>query len=367
MSAGILSLATCFPERTITNDYFRERYPESVRLAEQGSVAKVWTPVDPSSRSARFDAEMAPFLADPFRGFRERRRLADDAPSRSIELGAIRRALGAAHLPIEEVDALICTSFLPDAHEVGNAAFLARDLGLQGPAWNLEATCSSALVGLQTACALVNAGEYRRIAYVASCCYSRVTPDSDTLAWANGDGAMAFIVGPAEEGGRPLSIALTHTGDTCGAMTIQLEVAAGVARERMVADKRASRVLRESAEGYLRRSVEAALCRAGVRLEDIRFFAFTTPTAWYARFCARALGIPLARTLTTHALYANVGPILTFTNLFHGAHRGLVAPGDLVLLYFIGNTSNAGAAVMRWGDVALGPISERELSASVTP
>lgn len=367
MSAGILSLATWYPERTITNDYFRERYPESVRQAEQGPVAKIWTAVDPSSRSARFDAEMAPFLSDPFRGFRERRRLAEGEPSRSMELGAVRRALDAAHLAGQDIDALICTSFLPDIPDVGNAAYLARDIGMRGPAWNLEATCSSPLVGLQTACALLGAGDYRRILYVGSCCYSRATPDSDSLAWANGDGAVAFVVGPVPEGDGVLSSALVNTCDSCGALSLRLEIDGGVARERMFADKKVARAVRDSAEAYLRQCVQAALDRAGVELEDIRFFAFTTPTAWYARFCAHVLGIPLERTLTTHALYANVGPALTFTNLFHAAHRGLVARGDLVLLYVIGTTANAGAAVVRWGDVALGPISERELSAAVAP
>ena len=310
---------------------------------------------------------MAPFLSDPFRGFRERRRLAPDETSRSMELGAIRRALDAARLAGEDIDALICTSFLPDIPDVGNAAYLARDIGTRGPAWNLEATCSSPLVGLQTACALVGAGEYRRILYVASCCYSRATPDSDSLAWANGDGAVAFVVGPVPEGEGLLSSTLVNTAETCGALSLRLEVDGGVARVRMFADKKATRALREQAEDYLLRSVRPALDRAGVKLEDIRFFAFTTPTAWYARFCARALGIPLERTVTTHALYANVGPALTLTNLFHAAHRGLVARGDLVLLYVIGSTANTGAAVMRWGEVALGPISERELSASVAP
>lgn len=365
MSAGILSLATWYPERTITNDYFREHYPESVRQAEEGPVGKIWSAVDPTSRSARFDAEMAPFLSDPFRGFQERRRLSDGEPSRSMELGAIRRALAAAHLAAGDLDALICTSFLPDIPDIGNATYLARDLGIRGPAWNLESTCSSPLIGLQTACALIEAGDYRRILYVASCCYSRATPDSDSLAWANGDGALAFVVGPVPEGEGVLSAVLVNTSDSCGALSLRLEVDGGVARERMFMYKPGARALRDGAEDYLRQCVQAALDRARVKLEDIRFFAFTTPAAWYARFCAHALGIPLERTLTTHALYANVGPALTLTNLFHAAHRGLVARGDLVLLYVIGSTSNAGAAVMRWGDVALGPISERELSASV--
>ena len=36
--------------------------------------------------------------------------------------------------------------------------------------------------------------------------------------------------------------------------------------------------------------------------------------------------------------------------------RERVRPGDIVLTYSVGTVSSAGAAVMRWGDVGLGPL-----------
>jgi 3-oxoacyl-[acyl-carrier-protein] synthase-3 len=42
-------------------------------------------------------------------------------------------------------------------------------------------------------------------------------------------------------------------------------------------------------------------------------------------------------------------------NLHHSAHAGRIKSGQVVVLYAIGSVSSAGAVVMRWGDVALGP------------
>jgi 3-oxoacyl-[acyl-carrier-protein] synthase-3 len=44
------------------------------------------------------------------------------------------------------------------------------------------------------------------------------------------------------------------------------------------------------------------------------------------------------------------------TNLHHAASHGLVRPDDLVLVSSVGSVSTAGAVVMRWGDVGLGPL-----------
>ena len=67
------------------------------------------------------------------------------------------------------------------------------------------------------------------------------------------------------------------------------------------------------------------------------------------------------RTISAYPLYANVGPVLMPANLHLAASLGRIAPGALVLLYSVGSVSTASAAVMRWGDVALGPEPERGL------
>ena len=198
--SGILSLATAFPREVRTNDWWRERHPAMVADVERQLLGKVWRAHVPSATAAAFDAAMARYLDDPFRGVVQRRVLGPGESSAGLELEAARAALAAARLQAADVDLLISVSFLGDAVGIGNAVFLAGELGLDGPAWNLETACSGALYAFETACALVAAGQHRRILVTVSCAYSRVCEETSTLSWSAGDGAAALLVGPVPPG-----------------------------------------------------------------------------------------------------------------------------------------------------------------------
>lgn len=354
--AEIKALALGFPEAVRTNSYWHERYPEVVAAAREKTLERLWSHrVADSAAADAFEVAMSPFLADPFRGTVERRVLAEGETPRTLELRAARSALKAAKLSPDQVDLVIAASFLPDQVGVGNATFVAEELGTKGAAFNLESACSSSLVALQTAASLVRAGEYRNVLVVVSCTYSRTTDDTDTLSWTVGDGAAAFVVGPCPAGKGLLGVKALHTGLSCGALSYELEVGADEKPLiRMRATSRAGRALREISEKCLVPCCKGACEAAGVRLDDVKFFVFNSPVAWYTTFCAHALSIDPERTLDTYREYGNVGPVLMPANLHRAASLGRIRPGDLVLLYTVGSVSSAGAAVLRWGDVALG-------------
>lgn len=353
---GLRSLAVNFPRAVRTNDYWRERYPEMVAGQTDRNLSRVWSPpAGMTAGESAFVEAMAPYVADPFRGAVARRLLAPGETALSMELPAARAALDAAGLTAGDVDLLIASSFLPDQPGIGNAAFLANALRLRCPAWNIEAACSGALVALEAACALVRAGPYERVLVVVSCAYSKTNPDTDTLSWAIGDGASAFVVGSVPEGEGVLGVKTVHTAERCGAMYYELVPGEAGPAVVMRAGSDAATALRQTSERALVECCEGAAARAGVALADIDFFVVPTPVAWYASFAARLLGFPLEKTLSTHHLYANTGPVLMPTNLYHAAREGKVRPGSLVMLHTVGIVSNASAAVVRWGDVGLGP------------
>jgi 3-oxoacyl-[acyl-carrier-protein] synthase-3 len=348
LPASMVSLAVRFPERVIANDYWRARYPDLVRTAEEQVLGKLWRR-EGNGSSARFDAAMARYVSDPFRGCVERRWLAAGESALDLEVPAALEALEAAGLGPGDVDLLICSSFFPDQCDVGNAAFLARRLGLLCPAWNLESACSSSLVALETATRLVASGAHRNVLVVTSCTYSRISPEDDTLAWGNGDGAAAFVVAPVPAPCGLLAFHSINTSITCGAIYATLECGgSGARRIQMRTRPEAGRLLRETAEPFLTACVGRALEKARLSADDIDLFVFNTPTAWYTAFCADALGVPESRSVNVHSLYANVGPVLMPANLFHAACDGRVREGATVLLYAVGSVSNASAAVVRF-------------------
>jgi 3-oxoacyl-[acyl-carrier-protein] synthase III len=357
---GIKSLAVAYPKGIRTNDYFREKHPDVVAKAEEVSLGKIWAPPKENAQPAAiFDAAAAPYMKDPFRGTLRRRALSQGESSVEMELEAARHALEAAKIRADDVQLAIVSSLVADTIGAGNAAYLAARLGLRGAAFNLETACSSSAVALQTAGAMIRAGEYGNVLVVASCSYTREAPEDDTLAWFVGDGAGAFVLTPCRQAEGLLGTKTIHTAETCHAFYYEMALVNGDTRLRMRWNSDRGRVIRETSMAYLQTCCNGALETAGVKLSDIDFFVFNTPTAWYARFCTDALGVDYGRTIDTYPLYANVGPALLPTNLYRAAKDGRLRPGDLLLIYTIGSTSSASATVMRWGEVELGPDPEK--------
>lgn len=355
-SAGMLSLSVHYPRRVVSNEDIRARAPQVAAEAETKSLARLWAGQRKSAEElGHWALAMAPHLADPYRGAVERRHLASGESSLSLELVAAREAIARCGLDPRDIDLVIGTAFLPDQIGIGNATFVCKHLGLRAAAWNLESACSGSLVAFQTACALVQAGKFHKILVVTSCAYSRYSDINDTFGWFVGDGSAAFIVGDVPAGEGLLAQASRHTGEFCGTFSYDLEVdPAGSPRILMRADDSAGRLLAQYQDGYVLDMTREALARAGLRVDDIKLFAFNTPTAWFDRYFAALLGIDVERTVTTYPYLANIGPVLIPAALHFAASRGRIAPGDLVLLFSIGSVSSTAAAVLRWGDVALG-------------
>jgi 3-oxoacyl-[acyl-carrier-protein] synthase-3 len=353
--AGVLSVAVAFPPLLRLNRYWEERHPTMVSGAREKGLARFWSA--PSGSDDPFTVAMVPFMKDPFRGAIARRFLAPGQTALDLECEAATQALAAAGLEARDIDLALVGSFLPDQIGVGNAAFLARRLGLVGNAWNIESACTTGMVGLEIASSYVRSGLAKRVLVVVSCTYSRALDETDSMIWSVGDGAAAYVVGEVPRTEGILATHGLHTAETCGAMFYDLEPdALGVIGPRMKAGESGSRALRDTVEVYLLECTEGVLDKAGLRLNDIDFFVTTTPVAWFSRFAAAVLGFEQSRTIDTHALYANTGPVLVPTNLHAAASAGRIHKGDLVLVYQMGSVSSRMAAIMRWGDVRLGPL-----------
>lgn len=353
---GIRSLALSLPDIKRTNDYYREKYPEMIAQSEQKSLARLFS-LAGSTPSNEFDLEMLPYLKDPFRGTVERWVLGPGESALMLQERAAREALDAAKLTNVEVDLMLVASIWPEQIGFGDAAFLARQLGLQGAAWNLDAACGVTPVALQTACALVRTEEYRNVLVVISCSYSRFFDEDDTISWFMSDGAGAFVVSSLEPNQGILGTKTIHTAALCDSFFAKLTPdEQGNPQVHMQMSKGANKAIRETAVGLLRTCCEGAIAAAGVTIEQIDFFIFNTSTAWGASFCTRILGIDPERTINLYPQFANIGPVITVANLYYAAQLGKIHDQDLVLVYGLGAAGASSASVMRWGDVALGPV-----------
>lgn len=355
LSVGMRSLALAFPRIVRGNDYWKEKYPKIVATAEKHALAKLWNGPGEVSGDP-FDVAMAPYLKDPFRGAVQRRIRAPEETSRSMEVRAALGALSAAGMTPNDPDMTLVSSLLSDQQAVGNAAYLAGELGLRGPAITFESACASSAVGLRMAMAYIRSGECQTVLVVVSNSGSVQLDESDTLSWFVGDGAAAFVVSALPEGQGLLGSCTVSTHDTCDMFRCEpvYDPVRGVLL-RTRAHKRAGEMAKVTAPRYLQECCSGALKNAGVSLEDIDFFVFHSPTAFYPAFCAKVLSVPKERWISTYPDFANIGSVVMPATLHVAAREGRIKPGQLVLAYAVGSSSTASAVVMRWGDVALGP------------
>ncbi|MBP0019681.1 MAG: 3-oxoacyl-ACP synthase III family protein [Cyanobacteria bacterium SBLK] len=366
-AVGIRSIAVSFPKTIRTNDYWKERYPEMVEQAEQKNFGKLFS-VRQSQPTDEYTKAMLPYIQDPFRGGVERRILGPGESSLTLEYQAASDALSAAEMSVEDVDLMLVASLFPEDIAPGNASFLARDLGLRGAAWNIESTCSSALVTLQSAEAMVRSGLYRNVLVVVSTTYSRFADEDDTLSWFFGDGAGAVVISELEQENQGIICSkILHTGETCGAVFNEFLPKGD--KTKVCIRIQGSKVIRESAK-FIKAGCEGVLKTAGLTLNDVDFFSFNTASAWYVDFCQNLLGIDPEKTLNLHPRYSNIGAVLALANLYHGAQMGKLRENDVALVSTWGASGTAGAMLMRWGKVALGPapalpLSERKVLAAV--
>ncbi|AFZ02306.1 3-oxoacyl-ACP synthase III family protein [Calothrix sp. PCC 6303] len=360
---GIKSLAVSFPSVIRTNDYYREKYPNLVAKSEEKTLARLMSLVNVTP-SNEFELEMQPYLKDPFRGTVQRRVLGEGESSLTLEYKAAKDALDAANFSPDDIDLIIGSSFLSEHLGLGNAAFIARELDLTCAAWNLDATCCSTPIALQTASALVQSGAYHNVLVVVSCTYSRLVDKDDTLSWFFGDGAGAFVISSLSAHQGILGTKAINTSCLCDQLRLRVtEDEQGNQKFRLKVAKDLNKIIGDTSADMVRICCEGAAAAAAVTLDDIDFFVFTTATAWFVDFCIRVLNIDPKRTINFYPEYANVGAVLSLANLYHAAQLGKIRENDLVLIYGFGSASSASASVMRWGDVALGkaPVNTLEL------
>ncbi|MBE9049093.1 3-oxoacyl-ACP synthase [Nostocales cyanobacterium LEGE 11386] len=374
LPVGIRSLAVSFPNNIRTNEYWQNKYPDLFAQVKT-RTARVPESVNVSIETHGVDIwsmEVKPYLSDPFRGNVERRVVGREESSLTLEYRAAKDALAAANLCTDEVELIIVASLFPEYIGIGNAAYLAQKLQLRCPAWNLESTCSSALIALQNAHALIQTGAYSNVLVVVSHIGSRTVNEKDSLSLSMGDGAGAFLVDVLQPNQGILGSKIIETRATCGAYLY--EITTNAVNQPQICTRTGDKasMLAETAVDFVRTCCQGAIASAGVTLEEIDFFAFNTPTAWYASLCTRALGIDPQRTINLYPCYANIGPVLPIANLYHAAQTGKIREHDLVLVYTNGAAATAAATVMRWGDVALGlppapPISTTQQQESHYP
>lgn len=168
--------------------------------------------------SAEIDARLgkAPGWLESASGVAARPVAAEGETQESLALEAARRALADANTPPEEIDLLLFASAVGRQPIPATAALLKRELGLghvPSPAFDVNATCLSAVAAMDIASLYLAAGRARKVLIVASEIATRALPWQEDPATAAlfGDGAAALVMGAPSTNGLSLCQAAIET------------------------------------------------------------------------------------------------------------------------------------------------------------
>lgn len=290
---------------------------------------------------------------DPFQGAREVRVIADEDQSSDLEARAARQALDQAALAPEDIDLLLTHSMVPDVLCVNPAAIVHEKLGLRRDitAFGVEGVCASFLLQLSLAAKYIRAGEATRALVTQSSACTRLMPEDAPFSPWFGDAGTAAVVGEVAPGYGLLSMSQHTYGSLHRAFCANVPGGRWYDGGRVVAcneDRDASRRSQLEAPDMAKPVVLDALEKAGLRPEDVDFFACHQPTNWFLPVTKEHCRLVNAKTAPTFSWTGSLSSSNLPMQLTVATREKLLERGDVVVLFTVAGGMTLTAAVLRW-------------------
>jgi len=296
-------------------------------------------------------------------GIVERRHIDGTETPADLAEQAARRALEAAGVGPDELDAIILATLSPEAEFPGTSFFLHHRLGVpEIPCFDLRAQCSGFLYSLACADGFIRSGQMRRVLVVGAEVHSTGLDFSTRgrdVAVLFGDGAGAVVVeandGPDDRSGL-LAIRLHAQGEHARRLWIEAP-GSGFYPHRINRElidegrhfpRMEGRFVFKHAVTRMPEVLRETLDAAGVKLDDVDLFLFHQANLRINEFVAQSLGIPAAKCPSNIERFGNCSAASIPMLLDEAARSGRLTPGRLVAMTAFGSGFTWATAVARW-------------------
>ena len=283
-------------------------------------------------------------------GIEQRHYAADGETTVDMSEHAARRAIEAAGLAPSDIDLIVFGTTTADLVFPNAGAMLQARLGCTGgPAFSVEAACSSFLYALSVADKFVRAGEARRALVVGSETLSRITDFTDrTTAILFADGAGAVVLEASEEAG----VLSTHL-HADGSYQNLLYCTGGISKgyepgtgNRAVI-RMAGREVFKVAVTMLGNVVDETLAKNKLSKSDVKWLVPHQANIRIIQAVAKKLDLPMERVIVTVQEHGNTSAASVPLALDRGVRDGRIKQGDLILLEAFGGGFTWGSALVR--------------------
>ena len=344
----ILGLGSYVPERVVTNDELSFLDDKHVRQATQVTETN--------------DAWIVQRT-----GIKQRRYVPNDGTWWTSDLAAkaAERAIADAGLVPTDIDCIILGTLSPDFHFPGTAVVVQKKLGIAEKTncacFDIRQQCSAMVYGLQMADAFVRTGIYKRVLLIGAELHSHALDFSTRgrdVTVLFGDGAGAFVLGPAETDDPRSGIMYTAAhADGNGAMDLYLKIFEISRLPYLDYDPKdrehnllmyprmdGKRVFLNAVRGMVM-STQAALAKTNLTWDDIQWFVPHQANLRINEKVAEVAKIPSDKVLNTIEFYGNTTAATVPLTIDHWRQHGRVQKGDRILSSVFGAGFTWGAAI----------------------
>jgi 3-oxoacyl-[acyl-carrier-protein] synthase-3 len=324
--ASLLSTGMYLPEREISNDLLRERFPEPAEFVNKMEAST---------------------------GIRRRWWAPDDWATSDLALPAARQALENAGRKPEEVDLIILGTDSPDYLTPATSVVLQGKLGAKNAGtFDVGCACASFPTGFATAAGLIaTTPGIRTVLVVGVYLMHRLAAENDPTLFFYGDGAGAAVLTASGEPGF-LNAAFQADGTYESYWGIY---AGGTAEPASAEAIEAGRTTVKLVQRYppeinhegWPRLVRRLAAEGGFGLGDIDFLIFTQVRKPSIELVMNDLGLPLEKTHTVMEDWGYTGSACVPMALHDAREKGKIKSGDLVVLVGSGVGYNQAAVAFR--------------------
>lgn len=257
---------------------------------------------------------------------------------------AAEAALADAGLTFGDIDCLVCTSGTKEQPLPSTAVFIQQAMGQADsgvPAFDVDATCLSFLVGLDLMSYMVDAGRYKNVLLVATEIASVGLNWQDKESSALfGDGAAAVVIGPSGEGE---SSGIIHASlKTYSSGARYSEIAGGGTRlhpQKYTAETALPYLFYMDGQAIFRKAskllpdfIAQMLSATGNQMDDFKLVIPHQGSAMAMRLLRKKLGIAEDRFLDNTAGHGNTIAASIPMGLHEAIRQGRITRGDRIML-----------------------------------
>ncbi len=293
-------------------------------------------------------------------GIQQRHWIVEGESGTQLSLTAARRALDAAGVSPDQVDAIVYATSSPDHFAPGNGVFVQRELGAGTiPAIDIRTQCSGFVYGLSMADAYIRAGMWRTVLVIGAEVQSTgmdVSSRGRNTAVIFADGAGAVVVRAHDDADGSAVLGWDLHSDGAHAEKLWVDAPGSIYHPRNQAahfdnksflEMDGKEVFRH-ATTRMPESVRSVLATAGVTPADLKLLIPHQANLRISEMVQRDLGLRNDQVYNNIERFGNTTAATIPIALDECVRAGRIERGDLVAITAFGSGFMWGSALIRW-------------------